>query len=90
MHATKMSFETWGGILSRDLVLEQTKGNKDYADAVCEAIVRHQDLGESGYITTLGLILQISTILDNVGLNSHLIHEDTLDAVNKKYSRKDG
>lgn len=88
MHATKMSFETWGGILSRDLVLEQTKGNKDYADAVCEAIVRHQDLGESGYITTLGLILQISTILDNVGLNSHLIHEDTLNAVNKKYSRK--
>lgn len=86
MHATKMSFESWGGIISRDLVLERTK-NQDYADAVCEAIIRHQDLGESGYITTLGLILQIATILDNVGLNTHLIHPDTLDAVNKAFSR---
>ncbi|EMG50965.1 DDI3 Cyanamide hydratase DDI3 [Candida maltosa Xu316] len=88
MHNTKLSFETWGGILSRDLILEQTNGNRDYADAVCEAIVRHQDLGESGYITTLGLILQISTILDNAGLNTELIHGDTLDAVNKAYSRE--
>ncbi|ODV77118.1 cyanamide hydratase [Suhomyces tanzawaensis NRRL Y-17324] len=87
MNATKMSFETYGGIISRDLVLKET-GDKDYADAVAEAIVRHQDLGESGFITTLGLILQIATILDNVGLNSHLIHPDTLDAVNKKFSRE--
>ncbi|EGW33518.1 uncharacterized protein SPAPADRAFT_60862 [Spathaspora passalidarum NRRL Y-27907] len=86
MHATKLSFESYGGIISRELVLS-ANGNKDYADAVCEAIIRHQDLGESGYITTLGLILQISTILDNVGLNTHLIHEDTLNAVNKQFSR---
>ncbi|KAI5960670.1 uncharacterized protein KGF55_004563 [Candida pseudojiufengensis] len=86
MTATKMSFEFWGGILSRDLILEETK-NQEYADAVSEAIIRHQDLGETGYITTLGLILQIATILDNVGLNTHLIHEDTLNAVNKQYSR---
>lgn len=88
MNTTKLSFETWGGILSRDLILRETKGNKDYADAVCEAIVRHQDFGDVGYITTLGLILQIGTMLDNVGDHSHLIHQDTLDAVNKAYSRK--
>ncbi|KAI5952023.1 hypothetical protein KGF54_005098 [Candida jiufengensis] len=87
MIATKMSFEFFGGIISRDLILEQTK-NQDYADAVSEAIIRHQDLGESGYITTLGLILQISTILDNVGLNIELIHKDTLDVINKKYNRE--
>ncbi|CAK9440361.1 uncharacterized protein LODBEIA_P44610 [Lodderomyces beijingensis] len=86
MHATKMSFEFYGGLLSRELILAKTQ-NQDYADAVSEAIIRHQDLGETGYITTLGLILQIATILDNVGLNSHLIHEDTLDAVNKAYTR---
>lgn len=87
MHATKLSFEFYGGIISRDLVLQET-GNKDYADAVAEAIIRHQDLGESGYITTLGLVIQLATILDNVGLNDHLIHIDTLDAANKKYSRE--
>lgn len=87
MSATKMSFEFYGGIIARDLVLNETS-SKDYADAVAEAIIRHQDLGESGFITTLGLIIQLLTIIDNVGLNSHLIHEDTLDLVNKKYSRK--
>lgn len=87
MHNTKMSFEFYGGFLSRELILERTK-DKDYAEAVSEAIIRHQDLGETGYITTLGLILQIATILDNVGLNTHLIHGDTLNAVNKKYSRE--
>lgn len=87
MAATKMSFEFWGGILSRDLILEHTKGNQEYADAVAEAIIRHQDLGETGYITTLGLITQIGTILDNVGLYTHLIHEDTLDAINRQHLR---
>ncbi|KAI3404426.2 hypothetical protein KGF56_002823 [Candida oxycetoniae] len=86
MHNTKMSFEFYGGLLSRELVLEQTR-DKDYADAVSEAIIRHQDLGESGFITRLGLILQVATILDNVGLNTHLIHKDSLDAANKKYPR---
>ncbi|KAK6465136.1 hypothetical protein DFJ63DRAFT_310239 [Scheffersomyces coipomensis] len=86
MAATKLSFEWYGGIISRDLVFQETK-DQDYADAVAEAIIRHQDLGESGYITTLGLILQLATILDNVGLHHHLIHEDTLDLVNKTYSR---
>lgn len=87
MNATKMSFEYFGGIISGELVLKRTNGNQDYAEAVSEAIIRHQDLGDSGYITSLGLILQISTILDNVGLNTEYIHEDTLDAINKKYSR---
>lgn len=86
MNSTKMSFEFYGGLLSRELVLEKT-GDKDFAEAVSEAIIRHQDLGDSGFITTLGLILQISTILDNVGFNTNLIHPDTLDKVNKTYSR---
>lgn len=88
MAATKMSFEFYGGLISGELVLEHTKGDRDYAEAVSEAIIRHQDLGPSGYITSLGLILQISTILDNVGKNTEYIHADTLDAVNKKYSRE--
>lgn len=87
MKATKMSFEFYGGFISRELILEHTKGDQDYAEAVCEAIMRHQDLGDSGYITRLGMILQLATILDNVGLNTEYIHPDTLAAVNKKYPR---
>lgn len=86
MQATKMSFEFYGGLLAREIVLEETT-NIDYADAVAEAIFRHQDLGDSGYITRLGLIIQVATILDNVGKHIELIHEDTLDYVNRKFPR---
>lgn len=86
MSATKMSFEFYGGLIAREWVLEKTK-DTDYADAVSEAVIRHQDLGTTGNITTLGLILQISTILDNVGKHTQYIHEDTLDYVNRKYPR---
>lgn len=86
MKATKMSFEFYGGIVARDYIFETTK-DQDFAEAVSEAIIRHQDLGESGYITTLGMILQLATILDNVGANTQYVHPDTLDYVNRKYSR---
>ncbi|CAI4683057.1 BAH_G0043020.mRNA.1.CDS.1 [Saccharomyces cerevisiae] len=87
MRATKMSFEYYGGILSRELVFNATGGNQDYADAVTEAIIRHQDLTGTGYITTLGLILQIATTLDNVGSNTDLIHIDTVSAINVQFPR---
>lgn len=87
MDATKMSFEFYGGLLARDLIIKKL-GNLRYAEAACEAIIRHQDIGVTGYITSLGLILQIATILDNVALHTDLIHEETLDAINKQYPRK--
>lgn len=86
MKATKMSFEFYGGLIARQWVMEESK-DQDYAEAVSEAVIRHQDLGTTGYITSLGLLLQIGTILDNVGKHTHLIHDDTLDYVNRKYSR---
>ncbi|CAI4720884.1 AEG_G0044130.mRNA.1.CDS.1 [Saccharomyces cerevisiae] len=79
--------EYYGGILSRELVFNATGGNQDYADAVTEAIIRHQDLTGTGYITTLGLILQIATTLDNVGSNTDLIHIDTVSAINEQFPR---
>ncbi|CAI4243321.1 BAM_G0000930.mRNA.1.CDS.1 [Saccharomyces cerevisiae] len=54
MRATKMSFEYYGGIPSRELVFNATGGNQDYADAVTEAIIRHQDLTGTGYHYHLG------------------------------------
>ncbi|CAI6495215.1 BAF_HP2_G0029930.mRNA.1.CDS.1 [Saccharomyces cerevisiae] len=79
--------EYYGGILSRELVFNATGGNHDYADAVTEAIIRHQDLTGTGYITTLGLILQIATTLDNVGSNTDLIHIDTVRVINEQFPR---
>ncbi|AQZ15832.1 hypothetical protein BZL39_I05810 [Zygosaccharomyces parabailii] len=86
--ATKMSFEYYGGLLSRELILQATGGNHDFAEAVSEAIIRHQDLADSGFITALGFILQVSTTLDNIGSNSNLIHFETVDLINKRFSRE--
>lgn len=89
MKATKMSFEYYGALKAREIILQETK-DSDYADAVTEAIIRHQDLNDKGFITQLGLILQISTVLDNAGIDevSSLIHSDTLRVANEHYSRE--
>ncbi|TFY79584.1 hypothetical protein EWM64_g4433 [Hericium alpestre] len=66
--STKMSFEFKGAIVARDLILS-TGGPEDQADSVCDAIVRHQDIFvKGGNITMVGQVLQLATILDNVGL----------------------
>lgn len=59
-HGTLLSFEFFGGILARE-VLKQKRAPIQQADAVCEAIIRHQDSAEVGTITTLGLLVQIAT-----------------------------
>lgn len=65
---TKLSFEFKGAIVARDLILS-VGGVEDQADSVCDAIVRHQDIFvKGGNITMVGQILQLATILDNVGL----------------------
>lgn len=87
LNETKLSFEFYGGYISRELVLRETGGNTDYADAVAEAIIRHQELTTTGFITSLGLILQIVTTLDNVGSNTNLIHQETIYSINEKYPR---
>lgn len=60
MAATKMSFEFYGGLLAREFLV---KHNVELAEAVAEAVIRHQDLGTSGKITSLGLLIQLATIL---------------------------
>lgn len=87
MKATKMSFEFYGGYVSREYIYELTK-DQDFSEAVFEAIIRHQDIGDTGFITTLGMILQLSTLLDNVGANTQYVHPDTVDYINRKYSRE--
>ncbi|PAV15745.1 cyanamide hydratase [Pyrrhoderma noxium] len=85
---TKMSFEFKGAIIAREVILAND-GAEDQADGVCEAIVRHQDIFvKGGNITTLGQVLQLSTLLDNVGLRAHLIHPDLIAGTCAAFPRK--
>lgn len=60
---TKMSFEFKGGIVAREFILEHG-GEEDLADAVCEAVIRHQDIFvKGGNITAVGQVLQLATII---------------------------
>ncbi|KAK7409053.1 hypothetical protein QQX98_008757 [Neonectria punicea] len=92
LHATHLSFEFHGGILALNL-LQEHGGTKNQAEAVCEAIIRHQDMGTDGTITLLGQLVQLSTLYDNVGEHPHIqnypeiLHKDTRDDVNKHFPR---
>ena len=58
------------------------------AEAVAEAIIRHQDLGTVGTISFLGQVIQLATIYDNMGGNPGLIDEVTRLDVNQAFPRK--
>jgi len=84
---TKMSFEFKGAIVARDLILS-LGGVEDQADSVCDAIIRHQDIFvKGGNITMVGQILQLATILDNVGLRANLIHPNLIKTTTTAYPR---
>lgn len=87
MRATQLSFEFYGGILALDLVQKRLGAPQSQAEAVAEAIIRHQDLGATGRITLLGQLIQLATIYDNMGGNPEIIHADTRIDVNKAHPR---
>lgn len=89
LRATQMSFEFYGGLLALSLVAEQHKAPQSQAEAVAEAIIRHQDLGSTGVITFLGQLIQLATVYDNMGNNPELVHPDTKVDVNKAFPRLD-
>ncbi|KAJ9669582.1 hypothetical protein H2201_000449 [Coniosporium apollinis] len=87
LKATDMSFEFYGGFLSLNL-LNECGAPKPQAESVCEAIIRHQDLGETGMISTVGQLIQLATVFDNIGQNPQLVHKETIEDVVKAYPRK--
>lgn len=66
VHATKLSFEFWGGIKAlkvlQDELAGEARASQEQAESVAEAIIRHQDIVEKGSITTIGRLLQLATI----------------------------
>ncbi|SPO03683.1 probable Cyanamide hydratase [Cephalotrichum gorgonifer] len=93
INATRMSFEFFGAIKSLNLLLDLGT-TTDQAEAVCETIIRHQDLGTDGTITFLGQVIQLATIYDNVGDHPNvpnfgeILHEKTREDVNKVFPRE--
>lgn len=85
--STRLSFEVQGGFISLNL-LQSLEGAVSQAEAVCETIIRHQDLGDTGNISTLTAIIHFATVLDNAGLHPELVHKDTIKSIVAKFPRK--
>ncbi|KAI9819862.1 MAG: hypothetical protein M1827_006431 [Pycnora praestabilis] len=88
LEATLMSFEFYGGLIALDLLHKELHAPKEQAESVSEAIMRHQDLGESGKITTIGQLIQLATVFDNMGGHADLVHQGTIDDVTARFPRK--
>lgn len=86
--ATQLSFEFYGGFLAQELLHGKLGAPKSQAESVCETIIRHQDLGETGTISSLCALIHLVTIFDNMGLNSSLIDKKTIESVTQAYPRK--
>jgi cyanamide hydratase len=56
-----MSFEFYGGLIVLD-VLAKEGAPKAQAESVAEAVIRHQDLGDTGTLTMIGALVQLATI----------------------------
>ncbi|EKG21623.1 hypothetical protein MPH_01057 [Macrophomina phaseolina MS6] len=83
---THMSFDFWGGIEALQ-TLQKFGADKSQAESVAEAIIRHQDPGETGTISCIGLLVQLATEFDNMGHYKELVHPETIKSVVAKYPR---
>lgn len=72
--------------MSLDL-LKSLSAETPQAEAVCETIIRHQDLGDTGNITTLTAVTHFATVFDNAGLFPELVHKKTIESVVAAYPR---
>ncbi|KAI9879404.1 MAG: hypothetical protein M1830_008623 [Pleopsidium flavum] len=88
LRSTLMSFEFYGALLALELLHKDFHAPKEQAESVAEAIIRHQDIGETGKITTVGQLIQLATIFDNMGGHADLVHKGTIDNVTKHFPRK--
>ncbi|CZT25523.1 related to Cyanamide hydratase [Ramularia collo-cygni] len=84
--ATHLSFEFQGGFIALK-ELQSFGAPLPQAESVCEAIIRHQDPGETGTVSRMVQLIQISTELDNMGWQPHLVHLDVIEQIVKRHPR---
>lgn len=63
-----MSFEYYGAFIAINFLQQQAGASKDQAESVGEAIVRHADIGETGNLTSVGQLIQLSTLFGELNL----------------------
>ncbi|KAG9189146.1 cyanamide hydratase [Alternaria panax] len=86
MSSTHMSFEFQGGFIALTK-LQEFGAPKIQAESVAEAIIRHQDPGETGTISAMGQLIQIATEFDNMGWQPHLVSREVIEAVIQQLPR---
>ncbi|KAH6862964.1 hypothetical protein B0T12DRAFT_478323 [Alternaria alternata] len=86
MSSTHMSFDFQGGFIALNK-LQELGAPKIQAESVAEAIIRHQDPGETGTISAMGQLIQVATEFDNMGWQPHLISREVIEAVTRQLPR---
>jgi cyanamide hydratase len=57
-----MSFEYYGSFTALNFLRQEADAGRDQAEAVAEAIIRHADIGETGNLTSLCQLVQLTTL----------------------------
>jgi cyanamide hydratase len=70
MSSTHMSFEFQGGFIALTK-LQEFGAPKVQAESVAEAIIRHQDPGQTGTISAMGQLIQIATEFGKFTLSNY-------------------
>jgi len=83
---THLSFEFHGGFIALQ-ELQRCGAPRAQAESVCEAIIRHQDPGESGTISRMGQVVQLATEFDNMGWQPYLVNAAVIPRVVQQFPR---
>src|SRR5271170_2154658 len=93
--STRLSYEFWAGVHALDLLQNPSvsggegKAPVEQAESVAEAIFRHQDVQDKGQVSLVTQLIQLGTLLDNVGAPDakRLVSDGTIEVVNGLYNR---
>jgi cyanamide hydratase len=93
--STKLSYEFWAGVHALDLLQNTSvsggegKAPVEQAESVAEAIFRHQDVQDKGQVSLVTQLIQLGTLLDNVGAEvpSKWVTGETVEGVNGTWPR---
>ena len=103
--ATKLSYEFWAGVHALDLLQNpavsgsggggdgrggEGKAPVEQAESVAEAIFRHQDVQDKGQVSLVTQLVQLGTLLDNVGAEAprKWVTAETIEGVNEMWPRE--
>ncbi|KAG0301326.1 hypothetical protein BGZ98_008461 [Dissophora globulifera] len=82
---TRLSYEFWAGYHALDLLQDvkvsgggEGVAEKDQAESIAEAIIRHQDVQPHGKLTLLTRLIHWGTLLDNIGAGAELVDRERL------------